>query len=103
MKNEIVIDVNNISVKQEMSNSVQRSKEKGELNNRKIKSSEGITHCTERKFMTIVDHDRINNDSMIKSSEGRTDCRDVVGISENTEQLISAQKMREASAVVRSE
>jgi hypothetical protein len=41
---------------------------------------------------------RINNDSMIKISE-RTDCRDVIGISENTEQLISAQKMREASAV----
>jgi hypothetical protein len=104
MTNEIVIDVNNISVKQEMSNSVQRSKERtGEANNRKIKSSEGIAHCTERKYVTIVDHDRINNDSMIKSSEGRMDCRDVVGISENTEQLISAQKMREASAVVRSE
>jgi hypothetical protein len=55
------------------------------------------------KSMTIVDHDRINNDSMIKISEGRTNCRDVVGISENTEQLISAQKMREASATVRSE
>jgi hypothetical protein len=43
--------------------------------------------------VTIVDHDRINNDSMIKSSEGRTDCRDVIEISENTEQLISTQKM----------
>jgi hypothetical protein len=69
-----------------MSNSVQRSKERTrEANNQKIKSSRGITNCTERKSVTIVDHYRIKNYSMIKSFEGRTDCKDVFRISENTE------------------
>jgi hypothetical protein len=68
----------------------------------KDQSSKGIAHCTERKSVTIVDHDRIKNDSMIKSSEGRTDCRDVIEINEKIEQLINAQKMQESTTVVRS-
>jgi hypothetical protein len=46
----------------------------------------------QKYFVSIVDHDRIKNDLLIKSYGGRTDCRDVIGISENTEQLINAQK-----------
>jgi hypothetical protein len=43
--------------------------------------------------MTIFDHDRKKNDSMIKISEGRTNCIDVVRISENITAVDRSEKI----------
>jgi hypothetical protein len=58
---------------------------RGGANNNISELYEDQSSEVQKYFMSIVDHDRINNDSLIKISGGRTDCRYVIGISENTE------------------
>jgi hypothetical protein len=79
---EIVIDVNSISVSRRSQNSMKIKAQKGKHSTKanEDQSSEGRAHCTVyqlaeeannmKQFMIIVDHDRINNVPMIKSQEG---------------------------------